>query len=139
MVAIGSNVANVPSPNPPTAPTYCVIDDVVRYTQLLAPSEAADEGELTQTHWNNIIIDMEGEVDRVTGSSWRARRVELEYHDRNTRIDEENWVMFQLRHFPAKTLSAASGDALEVRQGNAWENWLDGSKTEGVRSEEHTS
>lgn len=127
MVAIGSLTGNTPIP---TTPTYTTAAEVARILQKPVPSEHSDEGEPTLTQWNQTILAKEGEVDHWTKTSWRLRRELLEYHDFQTFIDEESWLLVKLRNAPTRTLDAASGDGLEVRQGGTWEDWL-ATKTQG--------
>lgn len=131
-MAIGSDVGN--KPVTATGTTYCTVAQVYTYLQKPEPSAANDEGELTPAKVESLIRDMEGEIDSITGTSWRARQVRLEYHDFTTMRDEEYWVLLELRHKPVKTLSAASGDALEVRDGGSWTDWL-ATKTQGINGE----
>lgn len=108
----------------PTTPTYCTVREVAVTLGKPVPSAHNDEGEPTLSDWEQHILDTEDEIDKICGTSWRLRRELLEYHDWKTFVDEESWILIKLINSPVRTLSAAEGDALEVRQGGNWEDWL---------------
>lgn len=120
-MAIGSSVGNAPIP---AVPTYCQVSDVYEVLQKPQPSAHSGEGEPTIAAVTRRILAVESEIDRACNTSWRARRELLEYHDFKTFFDEEYWILIQLKNKPVLTLDASQGDALEVRQGGVWVDWL---------------
>lgn len=117
-----------------TTPTYCTASDVARVLQKPAPSAHAGEGEPSLADWNATIMGIEDEIDTLTKTSWRARRQLLEFSDWNTDPDEEFWILIALEHRPVLTLSSASGDGLDVRQGGSWVDLL-ATATQGVNGQ----
>lgn len=130
----GTQVADIAVDD--SSPTYCTVDDVSRTLMEPVPPSGEDaEGTHTRSDWEAAIIDAEDEVDRSTGTSWRPRRVKLEYQDFDKWPDVQNFMRVDLAHNPVLPLDAASGDALEVWDGGDWEDWL-ATKTEG-RNEDY--
>lgn len=130
-MVIGTSVSNTPVA---TTPTYCTVADVYRYLREALPGSTADEGDLSQPMVKDLILEKEAEVDRACGTSWRARRVALEYHDYDTWISSGSWLVIQTRHKPVMTLAVASGDGFELWNGSTWEDWL-ANKTQGRASD----
>lgn len=120
-MAIGSNVQDTPVP---TTPSYATAADVAFVLGVEAPSAHGDEGVPTLAQWNQAILWAEADIDRTTKTSWRIRQAKLEYKDLDTFLTVDHWLALDLRHYPVKTLDAASGDALEFWNGGAWEDWL---------------
>jgi hypothetical protein len=120
-MAIGSSVGNSPIA---TTPTYCQVADVYEVLQKAMPSEHSDEGEPTLSMVKRRILAVENQIDRACNTSWRPRRELLEYHDFQTFFDEEFWILIGLKNKPVLPLSAVDGDALEVRQGGVWVDYL---------------
>lgn len=118
---VGSLSGNTPVP---TVPSYCQVSDVYEVLQKPAPSAHNDEGEPSTAAINRRILAAESEIDRVCNTSWRIRRELLEYHDWKTFTDEEFWIIVALKNRPVRTLDAALGDGLEVRQGGVWVDYL---------------
>jgi hypothetical protein len=117
---------------------YCTADDVGRilgvgrnyFTTTTSPT--LDDV--------NMIINMEeDEIDRETQNSWRIRAANdgrWEYHTLGRIGLRGSWFVWLgypvfLKYRKIPSFSAAAGDAIEVFNGNAWEDWI-ATKIEGI-------
>jgi hypothetical protein len=119
---------------------YCTSTDVMRIMQIATPSGVTKP---TDDQIEDYIAEVEDEIDRFTGHSWRTRysqsttgqdtsSPEYEYYDvpQARRYNfSTGWTIY-LKHRFIKTFSAAAGDAIEIWNGSSWDDWL-GGRTEG--------
>lgn len=112
------------------SPTYCTVDDVAIVLQKPVPSEHTDEGEPSKSDWQKAILWAEGEIDRATNNSWRPRRSGLEFHDFDSLVDKQGFLMVDLDHRSVRPFDSGKGDLFEVWDGDSYEDWLS-TKTQG--------
>lgn len=81
-----------------------------------------------------VIHQMQDFIDRTTGHAWRTRYsgttagisqiAQYEYYDIDLEYEFQSGRPIYLKHRFIQTLSAASGDALEIWDGSTWYDWL---------------
>lgn len=116
--------------------TYCSVEDVKRLLRL--PFEITQSTNPSTSEVEDTIEEVEDEVDRLTGHSWRSTLVSDEYYDidRNTTYVLGDGIRIKLRHRQIKSLDTTKGDKLEVWNGSEWADWLsDGNHTEGRQND----
>lgn len=112
--------------------TYASVNDVLRFLQL---ETFGFDFKPNVIDIVRIIQRKEDEIDFLTGNSWRERKSGTttikskiqywEYYSIPTRRKIGSGYMIKLRHRFIKPLDKTKGDALEVWNGNSYENWID--------------
>lgn len=110
----------------PTVPSYCQPGDVAQVLQKGVPAANASEGEPSLAYWQDVIMSVEEEVDRMCKQAWRERRVTDEYPASGLEYmaDPEGFVLVPLRRMHVRALLTASSDKLEVWNGSQFQDWL---------------
>lgn len=108
----------------PSVAAYTTTQRVAELLQVAEPTDANDEGEPTKASWTRRIVDVEDEIDRLTGQAWRERKVTDEYRHIDAWMDWHGFVPVNLRHHEIRALDTAQGDKVEVRVGSAFVDYL---------------
>lgn len=88
----------------------------------------------TQAEVQQLIVEIEDYIDSITGTTWKETQVTDEYHDFDgVYIDKSGNELgrLNLKNWPVKSFSAASGDKIEIWDGSEWVD-LVSSKTVGT-------
>ena len=106
----------------PIAVTYTTGAKVAAFLQVPAFTASTTPTLASVESWINWVEDY---MDRYTNHAWRSVTVTNEYHDiKKFRWDWEAGVSIKLMHSNVKTFSAASGDKLEIWDGNNNVDWI---------------
>lgn len=122
---------NLPVNQSGTADLYCTPDHVALVRREAPYSAHESRGRHTLTQVQTVIRWAMADIDRRTGQSWRLRVVTQEWQDLSTFVFDGVWTRVKLDSRQVNDLSAASGDALQVRAGSAWEDYL-ATRTQGI-------
>lgn len=114
-----------------TADLYCTADHVALVRREEPYGAHESRGRTTKEQVETIIRWICADIDRRTGQSWRSRRSGVEFHDIKGLPDGYAFIRIKLKARNVLDLAAASGDALEIRAGGAWEDYL-ATRTQGV-------
>lgn len=108
-----------------TEPTYCTVSDVYHQMQKAEPDSAGEGGDLGREDVEEIIIDIEGVIDRFTGQAWRERRIVNDRPEVIRQRNIERYTVFGLSKLGVKTpLDAAEGDELDVWNGSQFADYV---------------
>lgn len=122
---------NLPVNQSGTADLYCTADHVALVRREAPYSAHEPRGRHTLSQVQTAIRWAMADIDRRTGQSWRLRVVTQEWQDLSTFVFDGVWTRVKLDNRQVLDLAAGSGDALQVRAGSAWEDYL-ATRTQGV-------
>lgn len=120
--------------SPIEADLYCTPDHVALVRREAGYSQHEPRGRHTRAQVITTIRWAMADIDRRCAQSWRLRLVTQEWQDLSTFVFDGVWTRIKLDNRQVADLVAASGDALQVRAGSSWEDYL-ATRTQGIAGE----
>lgn len=103
-------------------PTYCSVNDVAGFLGVPFFDVNSTPSDSTV---KSRILEAEELIDDMTNASWRGAQVLNEIHNATSNYQRtKSYHSIYLNHRKILPLTSASGDKLEIFDGNNWVDWI---------------
>ena len=122
---------NLPANQSGETDLYCTPDHVAQVRREPPYSAHESRGRHTRDQVVKAIRWAMARIDSHCGQSWRRRVVTEEWQDLPQEVFDGVWTRVKLDNRQVADLASGSGDALQVRAGSSWEDYLT-TRTQGI-------